>query len=129
MMSERPALRSIDRTDTFGSAHAGVRDWRAERLSAVALAPLSVWFLAGFAVHARAGYPACRAWLHRPLSAVLMLLLLVVLFRHLELGLRVIIEDYVHSAAKLPLLIGTRLLCLALAVAGLAATLLILLEH
>ena len=60
----RPAaLRSIDGRDTLGSARAGVRDWRAERLSAIALAPLSLWFISAFAVHARSGYAGCIAWL------------------------------------------------------------------
>jgi len=126
-MPEPLALRPIDRADTLGSARAGVRDWRAERLSGIALVPLSLWFLAAFAVHARSGYGPCIAWLREPISAVLMMLLLIAVFRHLELGLRVVIEDYVHSAAKLPTLIGTRLLCFALAVAGLAATLRVLL--
>ena len=113
----------------LGSARAGVRDWRAERLSAIALAPLSLWFIVAFAVRARSGYADCIAWLREPSAAVLLLLLLIALFRHLDLGLRVIIEDYVHSAAKYPLLIGTRLLCMALAVAGLAAVVRILLGH
>jgi succinate dehydrogenase / fumarate reductase membrane anchor subunit len=128
-MDAKPGLRAIDGTDTLGSAHAGVRDWRAERLSAIALAPLGLWFLAAFAAHARDGYLACVAWLRQPLSAIAMLLLLLVLFRHLELGLRVIIEDYVHSAAKLPALIAVRLLCLAAAVTGIVAELTILLGH
>src|SRR6185312_6595094 len=128
-MSGPSAPRPIDRTDTLGSAHTGVHDWWAERLSAMALAPLSLWFLAGIALHARSDYEAWLAWLREPLSAVLMMLLLISLFRHLALGLRVVIEDYMHSAAKVTALIAMRLFCFALAVAGLAATLRILLGH
>ena len=52
-----------------------------------------------------------------------MVLLLIALFHHLALGLQVVIEDYVHSAAKIPALLTMRLGCFGLAVAGIMATL------
>jgi succinate dehydrogenase / fumarate reductase, membrane anchor subunit len=57
-----------------------------------------------------------------------MALLLIALFHHIALGLQVIIEGYVHSGIKIPLLVGMRLGCLALAVAGILAILKIALE-
>ncbi|MGH8144672.1 MAG: succinate dehydrogenase, hydrophobic membrane anchor protein [Steroidobacteraceae bacterium] len=128
-MSSELRPRAVDQPDGAGSAHAGVRDWGAERLSALAMTPLSLWFLAAFAVHGRAGYGACVEWLRQPLSATLIILLLIALFRHLELGLEVIIEDYMHASTRVHALILVRLLCFALAAAGIIATLRILLGH
>jgi len=126
-MMDRNAASPAGRDPGLGSARAGVGEWRAERLSAIALIPLTLWFLVAFVLHARTGYDVCVAWLRQPLSAVLMVLLLIALFRHLDLGLKVIIEDYVHSGAKLPSLILTRLLCFAFATAGIVAIVYILL--
>ncbi|MGX4805470.1 succinate dehydrogenase, hydrophobic membrane anchor protein [Bradyrhizobium guangdongense] len=68
-------------------------------------------------------YATVEAWLKMPVTTTLMTLLLLALFHHTALGLQVVIEDYVHSRIKLPALIGMRLGCLALVVAGLVATL------
>jgi succinate dehydrogenase / fumarate reductase membrane anchor subunit len=53
----------------------------------------------------------------------MMVLLLIALFYHTALGLQVVIEDYIHSATKIPILVAMRLGCFALAVAGILATL------
>ena len=63
------------------------------------------------------------AWLRTPIATTLMVLLLTGLFCHTALGLQVVIEDYVHSAMKIPALLGMRLGCVALAVAGILAML------
>ena len=68
-------------------------------------------------------YASFIAWLKSPFVALSMLLLLLALFTHLALGLQVVIEDYVHSAAAIPLLVAMRFACVALAVAGMLATL------
>lgn len=68
-------------------------------------------------------YDMFIAWLKTPLATTLMTLLLGTLFYHTALGLQVAIEDYVHSAMKIPTLVGMRLGCVALAVAGILATL------
>jgi succinate dehydrogenase / fumarate reductase membrane anchor subunit len=107
----------------LGSARHGSRAWRAERLTAVALVPLTLWLVASLVALGGADRAAFVAWLGRPLSALLVILLLLAAFRHTALGLQVVIEDYVHSAAKIPLLIATHLLCFAICVAGVLATL------
>ena len=107
----------------LGSARDGVEDWWLERVSAVALIPLTVWFTALIVAHTGDSYAAVMAWLRTPITMTLMILLLVALFHHIALGLQVVIEDYVHSGIKIPLLLGMRLICLALAVVGILATL------
>ena len=107
----------------LGSAKSGVEQWRLERVSAVALVPLTVWFAASIVMQMSSDYFTLIAWLKTPAATILMVLLLTGLFYHTALGLQVVIEDYVHSAMKIPLLLGMRFGCLGLAVAGIWATL------
>jgi succinate dehydrogenase / fumarate reductase, membrane anchor subunit len=114
-----PLARAIG----LGSAKEGVRDWWAERVSAVALIPLTLWFTAVIIAHSGSDYVTFIGWIRSPLSATLMILLLLALFHHTALGLQVVIEDYVHSGAKFAWIIAVRLGCVAFAVAGIVATL------
>jgi succinate dehydrogenase / fumarate reductase membrane anchor subunit len=95
----------------------------AERVSAVALVPLTLWFAASIVAHTGSDYATFIAWMRTPLGATLMILLLIALFHHTALGLQVVIEDYVHSGAKLAWVMAARLGCFALATAGVVATL------
>lgn len=81
----------------LGSAQSGVRHWWLQRITAVALAPLSLWFLWLCAGLAHADYAAVRAAIGEPVHAVLLVALVVSLFWHGALGLQVVIEDYVHT--------------------------------
>jgi succinate dehydrogenase / fumarate reductase, membrane anchor subunit len=114
-----PLARAIG----LGSAKEGVGAWWAERVSAVALLPLTLWFAASIIAHTGSDYATLIAWLRTPLAAILMILLLVALFYHAALGLQVVIEDYVHSATKFAAVIAVRLGCCALAIAGVVAIL------
>ena len=114
-----PLARAIE----LGSAKEGVGAWWAERVSAVALVPLTLWFAASIIAHTGSDYATFIAWLRAPLTTVLMVLLLIALFHHTALGLQVVIEDYVHSGVKFAAVIGVRLGCFAFAVAGVVATL------
>lgn len=107
----------------LGSARRGTRAWRAERLTAIALVPLTLWLVASLVALGGADRAAFVAWLGRPLNTFLTILLLIAVVRHAALGLQVVVEDYVHSAAKTPLLILSHLLCFAICVAGVLATL------
>jgi succinate dehydrogenase / fumarate reductase membrane anchor subunit len=107
----------------LGSAKSGAQSWWMERVSAIALVPLTVWFIAVIIAHTGADYTAFIAWLRNPISGVMMTLLLIALFYHAALGLQVIVEDYVHSSVKFVALIVVRLTCCALAVAGIIAML------
>jgi succinate dehydrogenase / fumarate reductase membrane anchor subunit len=82
----------------LGSSKSGVRHWWVQRVTAIALVPLSIWFLflLGGMLHA-ANYPAVMAMVAQPVHAMFLIVFSVCLFWHGALGLQVIIEDYVHT--------------------------------
>ena len=95
-----------------------------QRVTAVALIPLTLWFAASLIALTGSDYNTFIAWLRAPFVTILMVLLLIALFHHMALGLQVVVEDYVHSDwAKIPAVVAIRLACFALAVAGIFATL------
>jgi succinate dehydrogenase / fumarate reductase membrane anchor subunit len=121
---ERDNMRTpLSRATGLGSAHNGVQHWWVQRVSAIALVPLTVWFIAAIIVHTGADYTTFVAWMRNPITEILMTLLLIALFYHAALGLQVVVEDYVHSGAKFAAMIAVRLACFAFAVAGILATL------
>ncbi len=121
---ERQGMRTpLARAIGLGSAHNGVQHWWTQRLSAIALVPLTLWFIAMLIAHTGADYTAFIAWMRNPITSILMTLLLIALFYHAALGLQVIVEDYVHSGAKFAAVIAVRLGCFALGVVGILATL------
>jgi succinate dehydrogenase / fumarate reductase, membrane anchor subunit len=118
-------LRSpLGRAVGLGSAKEGVAHWVMQRVTAVALVPLALWFVAAVIELTGADFDAMQNWVGRPLPAIGLILLLVATFYHAALGLQVVIEDYVYGAlARFGLVILTRLACVALAVAGIVAVL------
>jgi succinate dehydrogenase / fumarate reductase membrane anchor subunit len=122
-MNKERMRSPLGRALGLGSAKDGVEPWWRERVTAIALAPLTVWFTVSILVHMASDHMTVIAWLKTPTATILMVLLLTGLFYHTALGLQVVIEDYVHSALKIPALLGMRFGCCALAVAGILATL------
>ena len=118
-------LRSpLGRAIGLGSAKEGVEHWWMQRVTAVALVPLFLWFVTVVVELAGADRAALVAWLHNPMPAMLMILLLLATFYHLALGLQVVIEDYVHSEwLKLATVTAMRLLCVVFVVRGVLAVL------
>ena len=95
------SLRSpLARARGLGAAHNGTHHWWAQRLTAIALLPLLLWFAVSVTSLAAADHAAAAAWLRAPVNAILMLALIAALFHHMQLGLQVVIEDYVHRAAR-----------------------------
>ena len=88
---------SLGRARGLGSAKHGVAAFVAERVTAIALAPLVIWGIWSAIVVARGGYEGAIAWLGSPVNAVLLVLTLIVGFWHMQIGLRVVIEDYVDK--------------------------------
>lgn len=107
----------------LGSAREGVAPWWAERVFAVALIPLTLWLAASLIRHSGSDHASVIAWVRSPWVTLLLVLLLMSLFSHLALGLRVIVEDYLHSGAKFAALLIVRFTCFALCAAGILATL------
>ncbi len=89
-----------------------------ERVTAIALVPLTLWFVASVIAHACSDYTVFTAWVRTPLATSGMILLLIALFHHAALGLQVVIEDCVHSGAKFAAIIAVRLGCYGLAGSG-----------
>src|SRR5580698_8852958 len=89
-------LRSpLGRARGLGSARSGSKHWWAQRLTAVALVPLTLWFIWSV-MHLTDGSQSDVAdWLSSPVRLALMLSLIVATFHHLQLGMQVVIEDYV----------------------------------
>jgi succinate dehydrogenase / fumarate reductase, membrane anchor subunit len=118
-------LRSpLGRAVGLGSAKEGVEHWWAQRVTAVALIVLGLWFVASLLGHIGADRAAVLAWLHAPVPAILAILLLIAVFYHGTLGLQVVIEDYVSAEwVKIAALVATRFVSFGLAVAGIFAVL------
>ena len=102
----------LGRARGLGAARAGASHWWAQRLTAIALVPLTLWFLCGMIRMIGATRDDVVFWMAGPLPIVLMIVLVIATFHHLQLGLQVVIEDYVHNDA---LRIGSTLLVKAIA--------------
>lgn len=87
----------VKRARGLGSAKDGVGHWWMQRLTALALIPLGLWFAASVIGLLGADYLVALAWLGQPYNTVLMALLLVAAFHHSWLGVQVVVEDYVHA--------------------------------
>jgi succinate dehydrogenase / fumarate reductase membrane anchor subunit len=112
----------LARVHGLGSAREGVSHWWSQRLTAIALVPLSVWFLVWLFGLLGADPAAARAAVADPLSALLLIAFLVALFRHAQLGLQVVVEDYVHVRwLEVSLHIAIRFLAFLGALAGVLA--------
>ena len=122
---ERQSMRSpLKRAQWLGSAKEGVEDWWIQRVTAVALIPLTLWFAALLIALSGSDYNAVIAWLRTPFVTILMVLLLIMLCQHVALGIQVVIEDYVHSdRVKIPAVVAIRYASFGIAVAGIIATL------
>jgi succinate dehydrogenase / fumarate reductase membrane anchor subunit len=81
----------------LGSAKSGAHHWWMQRLTAVALVPLTLWFILSVIQLIGADFQTAVVWLSSPTNAVLMLLLIAATFHHMQLGLQVVIEDYVQG--------------------------------
>ncbi|MEE8117947.1 MAG: succinate dehydrogenase, hydrophobic membrane anchor protein [Gammaproteobacteria bacterium] len=109
----------------LGSAREGVAHWWGQRMSAVALIPLGVWFMFSLVRIAMGGdHALLTQWLGSPLNASLTTVMIAVLFYHSQLGIQVVIEDYVHTEwLKIGSLILQKFAHILLAVAAIFAVL------
>jgi len=110
-------LRSArGRARGLGSARAGSHHWWAQRLTAIALVPLTLWFIFSVIHLSGESHHVVIDWLSTPLTLSLMLALIVATFHHLQLGMQVVIEDYVHEErVRMGAVLAVRGLCVLLA--------------
>jgi len=112
-----------------GAAHSGVHHWWMQRLTALALVPLSFWFVASIVALQRLSdpYQSLRAWIAQGWTAVLLILLVVAATWHSRLGVQVVLEDYiVDSGSRTLAIIVSNFAHIVLAVAGVVAILRVL---
>lgn len=97
----------------------GAGEWKAERLSSLILVPLTLWGLWSAAQLAGGGYDGALIWFQSPINAGLLALTLVASLWHMNLGLKVIVDDYIHKPGTRGVLLTLiALLCLVLAFAS-----------
>jgi len=114
----------LARARGLGSARDGLKHWWAQRLTAIALIPLIVWFAISLVMLSGADYAVARAWIGSPLVMVLLILTIVVGLHHGQLGLQVVIEDYIHGDGwKLALIVAVRFVAVVFGVAAVVAIL------
>jgi succinate dehydrogenase / fumarate reductase membrane anchor subunit len=99
----------LGRVRGLGAARSGVHHWWAERVTSIALVPLTLWFIYAVIHLLGAPHEAVLDWMASPLTIVLMLCLVLTTFHHMQLGLQVVIDDYVHvESTRFLLLVGVR---------------------
>lgn len=117
---------SLGRARGLGSAKEGVSHWWMQRVSAIALVPLTIWFVISCITLVGADYTAFQAWLSNFGNSLLVILTVAVLFYHATLGMQVVIEDYVHHPFwTVALLIVMRFVLYALAASCILAVVLV----
>jgi succinate dehydrogenase / fumarate reductase membrane anchor subunit len=119
----------LSRVLNHGSAHDGVGHWWVQRVTAVALAPLSIWLVLSLLGLPTTDHAAVCAWIAAGLHPVWLALTVLLAAWHGWLGLQIVIEDYVHgSGARLTLLLASTFVNALLASSGLYAVLRIALK-
>jgi succinate dehydrogenase / fumarate reductase membrane anchor subunit len=108
----------------LGSAKSGVEHWWAQRLTAVALAPLGLWFAIAMLRFETLAYAEVVAWLRDPITAVLLLTSIIAVVYHSYLGVQVVVEDYIEGkGAKLAAILLSAFVHVFLLVAAVFAVL------
>ena len=108
----------LGRARGLGSAKHGAGHWVSERVSAIALVPLVIWMVYAVLQLAAGDYSFAVHWTQNPLNATLVVLTIAIAFWHMQSGLRVVVEDYIHKTFT-----KSALLLLNLFVCGLAGAL------
>ncbi len=127
MSSPANNMRSpLGRARGLGSAKEGLHHWWAQRLTSLALIPLTLWFAASVISLAGADYNDFVSWLGNPVNATIMVVFLAVSFHHAQLGMQVVLEDYVSShGLRVASVIFVKLACYGLAALAIVSTLIV----
>jgi succinate dehydrogenase / fumarate reductase, membrane anchor subunit len=114
----------LGRVRGLGSAKGGTHHWWMQRVTSIALLPLTIWFALSAATLAGASYVETVAWIGRPLNAVLLLATIGLSFYHTAAGVQVIIEDYANQEwVKMGGILAVKAICVLLALASALAVL------
>lgn len=120
---------NLRRAQGLGSAKSGVYHWLAQRITAIALIPLGVWFVGGFIVLLTAPFEEARAWFLSPWRVTLVTSFILVLFYHGALGMQVIWEDYIsNDLTRWCLIVATKLFSLLMSLLAIVSILKIFLS-
>ena len=119
MTIKTPMARALG----LGSAKSGTEHWWMQRVTAVALVPLTLWFVIALLAMESLDRGTVTAWIAQPITAVLLLLLVAASIYHSFLGTQVVVEDYTGGATRVVTLVVIRFLHVAVAVAAVFAIL------
>ncbi len=112
----------LARVRGLGSAKDGTGHWWMQRVTAVALVPLLLWFVFSLTTLDLQSHAAVQAWAGRPINAALLVLMLVAVFHHGLLGIQVVVEDYIHNRPlEVALLLGAKFAAIFCSVIGVLA--------
>jgi succinate dehydrogenase / fumarate reductase membrane anchor subunit len=81
----------------LGSAKEGTHHFWYQRVTALFLVPLTIWIMTALVMMTATDYESIRLWIQSPINALLLLFFIIALFFHAQLGVQVVIEDYIHS--------------------------------
>jgi len=110
-------FKLLEKVKKMQSKSHGVAHWKLQRISAIAMIPLVIWFVSSLTFSLINSYDQSVAWLQNPLNATGLVLLFGTLYFHAASGLQVVIEDYVHNEGlKIMSLILIKLLSILLGV-------------
>ena len=116
-------MTPLNRVLGLGTAKGAAEHWWLQRLTAVALLPLGLWFAGSLLAMPNFGYATVIAWVQRPVTSILLLLFVVAIGYHSVLGVQVVVEDYVAGKLKVAALMASTFGHVGLAIAAVFAVL------
>jgi succinate dehydrogenase / fumarate reductase membrane anchor subunit len=124
-MDKKVAQYSYTKVENMSSVKSpGVGHWKLQRISAIGMIPLLLWFIPSLLFSLLGSYEEAIAWFQSPFNTTGLFLLFITLFFHASLGLQVVIEDYVHNdGLKIASIILIKLLSILLGVLSLLCVL------
>lgn len=111
----------LGRARGLGAGQSGTAHWWAERASAASLLPLSTWFVVQMFRLGGADHAEVARWGARPCNATMLAAVIITTFYHAQLGLQVIVDDYVHGKAHLPARLAVKIVTSLLGLLGVFA--------
>lgn len=116
-------MTPLNRVRGLGAAQGGVEHWWTQRLTAVALVPLGLWLAFALLGLEDLSYAPVVEWVGQPITSVLLVLTAAAALHHSYLGVQVVVEDYVHGATKVAVLVLSAFVHVVLAVAAVVSIL------